>query len=62
MDQDNGAYQRGRDRKSFPVAQAQLLVALEQSAVDHYGRRYRGKQVFRPCYGAGSTKKLNLYG
>ena len=47
-------------RQRLPVAQAQLLVALEQAAIDQDARLACVDQVFRSGDGADAAKELDL--
>ena len=60
--EDHGVDLSRIDRQRRPVAQAQLLVALEQPAVDQYPRCALLNQVFRAGDGVGSAQKLEFHG
>ncbi len=47
-------------RQGFPVSQAQLLVTLEQAAIDKDSCLACVDQVFRSGDGADAAKKLDL--
>src|SRR5439155_22097512 len=59
--QGQPAEARGRDRQRVPVAEAQLLLALEQAAVDHQALAVRLERVLRAGYGPGGAKKLQAW-
>ena len=58
----DGIDRLGRDRQRLPIAQPQLLKALEQAAVHQDGRVAMAQEVFRTGHGARGTQKLKLHG
>jgi hypothetical protein len=62
MGQDDRVNAGRLHRQRRPVAQAQRLVALKQSAIDQHLRGALLQQVFRACDGVGSAQKLEFHG
>ncbi len=62
MGQDEGIHRGRHNRQRVPVAQPQLLVALEQAAIDHQRRALMAQQVLGACDRAGGTEELDLHG
>lgn len=50
-----------RHRQRVPVAQAQLLVALEQPAVDQQALLAVGDQVLRPGHRVGTAQEVDVH-
>jgi len=61
MGQDHGIQARRIDRQGLPVQQAQVLVALEQPAIDQQPAARMFEQVFRSGHGAGCAKEGKLH-
>ena len=55
--EDDGVDRAGRDRERGPVAQPQLLEALEQAAVDENAMVAEIEQMLRAGDGAGGAEK-----
>ncbi len=50
--QDDGVDRRGRNREILPVAAAQLIAALEQTAIHENAVRPRVHEMLRPGHGS----------
>jgi hypothetical protein len=59
--QDDSVDVRRRDRQRRPVAQTQLLEALEQAAIDQHLPAACTHQIFRAGYRARGTEKLDFH-
>ena len=58
--QDHGVDLARRHRKFRPIAKAQFLQPLEQTAVHEHPLPGVLEQVFRPGHGAGGAKKRQI--
>ena len=61
MGQDERVERARIKREWGPVAQAQLLVALEQAAVDEHAACARSDEMFRAGHRAGGAKKCEVH-
>jgi hypothetical protein len=60
VSEDNGIERRGRDRKRLPVARAQFLQALEQTAVEQHAPAIVLDQILGPGDRARGTEEGQL--